>query len=728
MATLILTTVGRALFGPIGGAIGAVVGQQIDNRLFAPKEQTGPRLADLSVQGSSYGAPLPILFGRSRVAGTVIWATDFKEEHSSVSTGKGRPRQTTYSYSANFAVALSARKVSRIGRIWADGKLLRGEAGDFKSATGFRFHSGEEDQVADPLITAAEGFGATVAYRGTAYAVFEGFQLADYGNRIPSLSFEVIADESLVSVGAIISTVVSKSYEVQCPTEIEGMAIVADSVRSAVDGISKTIPLLLTDTGTNLVIREQPFPGISIAPNELGTTSDGKLGPVLRRHRLPQLSGPGRRSLAYSDVERDYQQGVQLAQKPGGGARDIRSEFAATLSPSRARQLVGRRLMQDGFDREEIGITLPYRFAALNAGAGLTVPHLAGKWHVDHVRFEGMVSHVTLKQSHESAAALPSAESGRVLAEADLVHGPTKLHLVDLPWLDEGIANAPSVFVAAAGFQRGWKRASLLLSLDDGATFSEAGVTSASAVIGSALSGLAPSMAGTIDYSHSVDVELLHVGMALYPTTEAALLSGANLCMLGGELLQFLSAAQLTPTRYRLSGLLRGRRGTEFANGLHMTNERFILIERATLLPLPIPIATPKLIIQAIGIGDSSPVAENLLSPGLSLIPPTPVHLRYNLLSNGDLFVSWNRRSRDGWRWNDFVDAPLAEESEGYEVRITPNVGVSRTILLPEIGWTYGQAEQNLDASGGATTVTVSVRQIGTFGPSRPCVLNIALN
>ena len=30
------------------------------------------------------------------------------------------------------------------------------------------------------------------AYRGTAYAVFDGLQLKDFGNRIPNLTFEVV--------------------------------------------------------------------------------------------------------------------------------------------------------------------------------------------------------------------------------------------------------------------------------------------------------------------------------------------------------------------------------------------------------------------------------------------------------------------------------------------------------------------------------------------------------
>jgi hypothetical protein len=152
MATIVLSAVGAIVGGPIGAAVGAVIGQQVDKIIFAPGTRQGPRLGDLALQTSSYGNAIPKLFGTVRVAGTVIWATDLKETRTRQSNGKGRGSTDVYSYSASFAVALSARPIESIGRIWADGKLLRGVAGDFKSETGFRFYNGNDGQALDPMI------------------------------------------------------------------------------------------------------------------------------------------------------------------------------------------------------------------------------------------------------------------------------------------------------------------------------------------------------------------------------------------------------------------------------------------------------------------------------------------------------------------------------------------------------------------------------------------------
>ncbi|HEX8256186.1 MAG TPA: hypothetical protein VF589_01025, partial [Allosphingosinicella sp.] len=235
MATLVLTAVGTSVGGPVGGMIGALIGQQIDAQIFKPKGRQGPRLGDLSVQTSSYGTAIPKLFGIMRVAGTVIWATDLQEHEDSSGGGKGQPKTTLYSYSASFAVAISARPVRDVKRIWADGKLLPGAAGDFKSATGYRLYRGGEDQPPDPLIAAAEG--ATPAFRGIAYALFEDFQLEDYGNRIPSLTFEVEADAGPVAIGEVAEDLSGGEVRDAGTPEVAGYAASGDSIRAAIEAL-----------------------------------------------------------------------------------------------------------------------------------------------------------------------------------------------------------------------------------------------------------------------------------------------------------------------------------------------------------------------------------------------------------------------------------------------------------------------------------------------------------
>jgi GTA TIM-barrel-like domain/Putative phage tail protein len=198
MTTLVFqavgTAVGTMLGGPvgaaIGSAIGASVGGMVDRSLFAPTRHiSGPRPRGLEGLASSEGSPVPRLYGRARLGGQIIWATRFiattAKRRGKGGGGVGGGTKET-SYFANFAVALCEGEITRVRRIWADGKLI-----DQKNLT-LRVYRGENDQLPDALIVAKEGEENAPAYRGTAYVVFERFPLSAYGNRIPQLTFEVI--------------------------------------------------------------------------------------------------------------------------------------------------------------------------------------------------------------------------------------------------------------------------------------------------------------------------------------------------------------------------------------------------------------------------------------------------------------------------------------------------------------------------------------------------------
>lgn len=200
MATLLLSVAGAAagsIFGGVGTvvgrAIGALAGRAIDQALLGGGSDSvheGPRLGDLEVQSSAEGVHIPRVYGRARLSGEMIWATNFEEVRKEESSGGGKggapsgPTQISYSYFANFAIGLCEGKIGRIGRIWADGKPLD------TSNILMRVHTGADSQMPDPVIEAKQGTDVP-AYRGLAYVVFERLPLERFGNRIPQLSFEI---------------------------------------------------------------------------------------------------------------------------------------------------------------------------------------------------------------------------------------------------------------------------------------------------------------------------------------------------------------------------------------------------------------------------------------------------------------------------------------------------------------------------------------------------------
>lgn len=124
--------------------------------------------------------------------------------------------------------------------------------------------------------------------------------------------------------------------------------------------------------------------------------------------------------------------------------------------------------------------------------------------------------------------------------------------------------------------------------------------------------------------------------------------------------------------------------------------------------------------VMASGVGDvDGPVASDAVVTGASVVPPSPAHLVAQVQADGDVVLSWVRRSRAGWRWIDGVDAPLAEESEAYRVTLDRQDGSSMQIETSSGNLRIAAA----DRGDGACTVTV--RQVGRYGESLPARLTI---
>ncbi len=729
MATLVFAAAGRAIGGDIGQAIGAYIGQRIDQKLLGPKGRQGPRLNDLAIQGSTYGAPIPRLYGANRVAGTVIWATELIESRRKVSAGKGQPKSTVYSYSVSFAVALSARPIAGIGRIWADGKLLRGAGGDFKTETGFRLHHGGEGQPVDPLIAAAEGIANTPAYRGLAYVVFEAMQLADYGNRIPSLSFEVFGDAGPVTVGSIISDIGGQGVEATLPETLTGFAAYGDSRRAVVETLAALTPVSATDDGTSLRLSANGETVPAAIQSDLGAATGASGAPRLAVTRRSASTIPEILSIAHYEVARDYQQGVQRARRDGGARREVRLDAPVVIAAAEAKGFAEAQLTRVWNERVEARIHLPWSRLDMRPGQILTVAGSGERWRVRALSLEKMVLSAQLVRAPAVGPLAVAADPGRNLEALDQPHGPTVFHLIDLPPLADGLADAPQLVVAAAGASAGWRQAGLLVSLDGGASWQEAGGTALPAIMGAAATSLANGSPRLEDRARSVDVALLHDHMLLENADEAGVRGNRNLAMLGDELIQFRTATPLGGNVWRLSGLNRGQRGTEWAMASHAAGERFVLLDADALAGISVPAGVAEVRVIASGISDGPmPPVRIISAPGQALVPPAPVHLAVNREANGDTLLRWKRRSRDGWRWLDGVDAPLGEETEAWRIALQPDAGAAIILDLSTAQHVYAAAQRAAHVGGGANSLTVTIRQIGRYGLSRPATVTIPLS
>ena len=718
MATLVLSTVGTILGGPVGGAIGSLVGQSIDQQIFGSPRR-GPRLGDLSVQTSSYGTQIPRIYGAMRVAGSIVWATDLVE--SSLTSGaKGQP-ETIFSYSVSFAVALSSRRAARIGRIWADGKLLRGEAGDFKVSTDFRFHDGDEDQNVDPLIASIEGLAKTPAYRGLALAVFENLELAEFGNRIPFLTFEIFGDDQPTTVGEILADVSAGRIATSDPSLVMGYAAMGKSAEAAVEPLVDNFGVDLFDDGKRLRSPEPNAP-ITIDYETLGSVAGARPAARFEREQTPIRELPTSLALSYYDPERDYQTGLARAAATGIDYNEVRTELPAVVNAADARAIAENRLARNWAQRDRMTVRLAPRYLGVTPGGVMRIGPSQTLWQLQRCSVDGMAIVVELRPAWRISPAL-AAEAGRSNPDADVAPGPVTLALFEVLNPDEVPLSGSLVYLAASSPSPGWKPASVDVTLA-GAS-STIRTARRKSVLGNALAVLAEGQAHLLDQINSVEVELIDESQWLTSCDDESLADGANAALLGDELIQFGEAIPLGAGTFRLARLLRGRLGTEWAMGTHTTGDPFVLIEPDAFQTIHAAAtargAEIRVTERTLAGGSGATAARIVTASALRPISPIGLHAEFN--PAGDLIVSWTRRSRSGWAWLDEIDAPIGETKEEYSVTIE---GVSGTLVRDCGSTTLTIPAAELSAAGPGPA-TIDVRQVGDWAASPPTAVSINL-
>lgn len=723
MATLVFSAIGNAVAGPIGGALGALVGNQIDRAIFGTPSREGPRLKEVGVSTSTYGAAIPRHFGIIRAPGSIIWATDLVESSETTGGGKNSPSVTTYSYSCSFAVALSSRPILGIGRIWADGNLLRGSAGDLKTGGQFRLYAGHADQQPDPTIFAAKG-GNTPAFRDLAYCVFESLQLADFGNRIPALSFEIISDTGGVDIVELLAPI-EVATNVDLP--LSGLAGYSDEGGGLGDNlavISQVYPVACDASGDALTLTSAISVPTAppILPPAVVDHSEGAFGRELgarTRIEADARNLPG--GLRYYDTGRDYLSGLQRADGRARPGRQQIIEFPAALDAGTARQLVSEAAERASWSREQVHWRVGELDPALAPGSIVRLPGKAGNWRVDEWEWRETGIELQLERLPLGPARVTPADSGTALAPIDIEATPTQLLAIEMPWDGNGSPEERIVYAAASSSSAGWTGAALYSEIGGelgfiGATGSRRSIT------GSLATALPPGAIHRLDSLAWFEVDLVPTDLPLAGASAEQLATGANRAAIGDEIVQFSDATSMGGGRWRLTGLLRGRGGTEGAAMLaHPAGTPFALLDDR-----PVKVDAAQLgsaeAIAAIGLVDPDPVVSAIIGSGRGPAPLAPVHPVAVTASDNSLQLSWTRRARGGWLWRDGVDTPLNEEREAYLVGLG-------SIDTPVLVWEAQQPGLTLDPAVHAQLQAVHpgkmlwVRQIGTASSSPATLL-----
>jgi hypothetical protein len=420
---------------------------------------------------------------------------------------------------------------------------------------------------------------------------------------------------------------------------------------------------------------------------------------------------PARVTLNFADVAADQQPNAA----PSGPLAGATGKAETTLDMSTlaldvdaARQLVARYHRRALFDRTGYTLSLPAAQASLEPGDVRTLQLPTGNV---LARLSSLV--LTADRQIEArwkrddpAVAVPGGQGGAPFdgrtPATIIVPLVSKGFVLDIPLLrDADSVTTPVVYLAAAPYVTGaWPGASFFQAIDGEYSEEIASVASSSqAAWGYATDVLADADPNVWDRGNAVNVKL-QVG-TLTGTTEAAINASptTNLALIGNELVNFTTATLETDGSYTLSGLKRGRRGTEWATASHAERDVFLLLDTAETEAMGLSEVGTDLSFKAItsGRSESSAFPIDLSFTGASLKPYAPCHLRAEL-SGSDWVLGWTRRTRVGGAWTSGTSIPLSEAAEEYEIEIMDGATVKRTVTgLTSPAYTYLSADQTTD-------------------------------
>lgn len=464
-------------------------------------------------------------------------------------------------------------------------------------------------------------------------------------------------------------------------------------------------------------------PAITIAQDDRAAHEEGsEMPPHLAIERVSELELPWTIDVSYIERARDYEVSTQYDRRITRNANDPRRlEMAITMTAAKAKQVAMVNLYLPWL-RSRFGFSTTVAYAKYEPTDVAVLP-TENATYTARITGRSDQGNGIIRWEAELEDGVIYTQNGTVATSTWLPQtindpGATELELLDMPILRDADDN-PGYYVAMGGYLDGWPGAQLFKSTDSGVNYTAMLSSVNEATIGEALGVLGNFTAGNIfDNGNSVSVEII-TGGTLISATETQVLNGSNLAVIGAhgrwEVINFKTATLTATNTYLLSGLLRGRRGTEWATGLHEIYDKFILASTSNW-HRPIPDSAEiglarKYKAPPFGTLLTAALEEDFTNSGVGLEPYAPVDLLGARDASNNLSISWHRRSRIGYGALHTI-VPLGEATESYSTDIMNGTAVVRTIASVTPTAAYTAAQQVTDFGSTQASVAVKVYQL----------------
>jgi len=453
-----------------------------------------------------------------------------------------------------------------------------------------------------------------------------------------------------------------------------------------------------SDYKMKFIPKDGAIPPVQIAERYL--VQDSKMD-LLEESRIQELDLPAYVGVSFMDMNRDYDTGTVPMRRPGNPSATMSSdnrielELPLVWDYTSVKQVAQRSLYSAWQERTSYKGQMAWDYLWLDPGDEMTVNLDDGS--VLPQRIDSQTIGGDLLMEFESRSSDVATYTSTVDGDGGVapIRKPfsqslkSRIFILDMPLLAD--THAPTAglsmeYYGMAGYGAADWRGAIMFKSPDGLTWTEITDTVNETSYGTLATVMPDNLDPfAMDHDLELDVYMVTGEEELESITYEQLLAGGNAAaVIKGngdiEVIQFQTVELIGDGHFKLTEILRGRRGTNVFCGGHSSSELFVLLTPAESIvrTLPIEEVGSPYYFRAVTIGtmfQEAPITS-ATSRGNDLKPYMPTHFTAEQVAT-DIEFNWVRNTRIGGALMDggTGEVPLSEAAELYDLEIYDGPG-----------------------------------------------------
>lgn len=512
------------------------------------------------------------------------------------------------------------------------------------------------------------------------------------------------------------------------------------SIRNSLEPLQGAWPFDVIPSGYKIKFMPRgASPVATVSIDELGAVAgNDHINDILTQTREMDSQLPVKVQVTYIDVNREYDKGTGPgAWRTNTDAVNVQAiDMPIVLNADEAAGIEETLLYMYWMERTEFRFTLPPTRLALEVSDVITISDVGASYEVRLTEInylpDGRIECGARPNNPAIYTWTAKGQEGQSVGQVLTYPGASLMNLMDIPCVDSSAMNKPGFAASLCGIGSDWPGGTLFSSDDSGQTWrSMQGFIPPGCIFGQAINAIGAGPTHVIDGAAQLTVRVF--SGVLSGVSLSAMYGGANHFAYGShgrwEIIAASGVVDNGNGTYTLSGMLRGRFGTERLTSTHAAGDLIALLDVSAVKFIGAGVDSLNIarLYRAVTGGQLISAASDVefTYQGENLKCLSPVEVKGVKAASNDWSITWTRRTRTPVEPFAGIDAPLSESAESYVVEIYADdtySTIKRTLSgLTSATATYTSAQQTADFGEVQKFIYVKVYQVSsTMGRGYP--------